>query len=66
MKFIPSNQFINETTKFGRYFKRGKVYILKNIAKQDDKIKYVFNCDGEDKDIVFNNVKEADEFLSNF
>jgi len=66
MKFIPGSQFINNTSKFGKYFKNGITYTLKHIKKEDDKIKYIFSYEKGDKEILFSNVKEADQFLSNF
>jgi hypothetical protein len=66
MKFIPGTTFTNRTNKFGRYFKRGVNYTLKNIKKEEDKIKYIFSFGNEDKEIIFNSIKEADDFLSNF
>tara|TARA_R110002049_G_C8708103_1_gene523667 strand:- start:76 stop:276 length:201 start_codon:yes stop_codon:yes gene_type:complete len=66
MKYIPGNQFTNNTSKFGKYFKRSICYTLKQIKKQDDNLKYIFACEKGDKEIVFKNVKEADEFLGNF
>lgn len=67
MKHIPGSQFINHTPKFGKYFKRGVTYTLKHIKKEsDDKIKYIFSTNGDDKEIFFKSVKEADEFLGSF
>lgn len=66
MKFIPGNSFTNRTTKFGRYFKRGNIYVIKNISPKDDKFTYTFTSSDGDKEIIFNTVKEADAFLSNF
>ncbi len=66
MKFIPGNSFTNRTTKFGRYFKRGNTYVIKNISPKDGKFTYTFTGSDGDKEIVFNTVKEADAFLSNF
>ena len=67
MKYIPGNQFINNTHNFGRYFKRGSVYTLKNIKKEEEnKIKYIFTSNDKDKEIVFKTVKEADNFLESF
>lgn len=66
MKFIPGNSFTNRTTKFGRYFKRGNTYVIKNISPKDGKFTYIFTSSDEDKEIIFNTVKEADAFLSNF
>lgn len=66
MKFIPGNSFTNRTTKFGRYFKRGNTYMIKNISPRDNKLTYTFVSSEGDKEIIFNTVKEADAFLSNF
>lgn len=67
MKFIPGSQFINNTSKFGKYFKNGVTYTIKNIKKEDEGIKYIFTYGrNEEKDIIFKDVKEADQFLSNF
>lgn len=66
MKFIPGNIFINTTNKFGKYFKKGQVYTLKIIIPLDEQIKYIFTVNGEDREILFSDVKEADNFLSNF
>ena len=67
MKYIPGSQFINHGPKFGKYFKRGVTYTLKHIKKEsDDKIKYIFSTNGDDKEIFFKSVKEADEFLGSF
>lgn len=66
MKFIPGNSFTNRTTKFGRYFKRGNTYTIKKISPKDGKFKYIFISSDGEKEIIFNTVKEADDFLSNF
>ena len=67
MKYIPGSEFINHAPKFGKYFKRGVTYTLKHIKKEsDDKIKYIFSTNGDDKEIFFKSVKEADEFLDSF
>lgn len=67
MKFIPGSTFINKTPKFGRYFKRDIIYTLKHIKKEsDDEIKYIFSTAGDDKEIIFKSVKEADNFLDTF
>ena len=41
MRYIPGNQFINNTHNFGKYFKRGSVYTLKNIKKEYDTLSSV-------------------------
>lgn len=67
MKFIPGSTFINNTPKFGKYFKRGIAYTLKHIKKEDeDKIKYIFSTNDGDKEIYFKSVKEADNLLDTF
>lgn len=66
MKFIPGNIFVNQTNKFGKYFKKGQLYEIKIIIPLKDQVKYVFTSNGEDKEILFKDVKEADSFLSNF
>ena len=66
MKFIPGSQFINTSTKYGKYFKSGNRYVLKHIKKEGEKVKYIFSYEGGDKEILFSSVKEADEFLSHF
>jgi len=66
MKFIPGNQFINSTPRFGKYFKSGIIYTIKHIKKEEDKIKYIFSSEKGDKEILFSSVKEADDFLGNF
>ncbi len=66
MKFIPGSSFINNTSKFGKYFRRGQSYVLKNISPRDGKMKYIFTSVDGDKEIVFNSAEEADNFLSNF
>lgn len=66
MKYIPGSAFINNTTKFGKFFKRGQVYTLNHIKKVEDGIKYIFLTDGGEKEITFKDSKEADTFLSNF
>jgi len=66
MKFIPGSSFINRTSKFGKYFRRGQTYVLKNISPREDKLKYIFTSVDGDKEIVFSSAEEADGFLSNF
>ena len=53
MKFIPGSSFINNTSKFGKYFRRGQSYVLKNISPRDGKMKYIFTSVDGDKEIVF-------------
>ena len=66
MKFIPGSSFINRTSKFGKYFRRGQSYVLKNISPIEGKLKYIFTSIDGDKEIVFISAQEADSFLSNF
>lgn len=66
MKYIPGNQFTNNTSKFGKYFKNSICYTLKHIKRDDNGIKYIFTCEKGDKEIVFKTPKEADAFLDNF
>ena len=66
MKFIPGSSFINRTSKFGKYFRRGQTYVLKNISPREGKLKYIFTSVDGNKEIVFSSAEEADGFLSNF
>ena len=46
-----------------KLFKRGSLYVLNNIKSLDNGVVYTFQVEGELKDITFNNIKQADEWL---
>jgi len=66
MKFIPGTKFINNTNKNTRLFKRGVLYVLNNVSKNDEGYLYTFKLPqlGEIKEVQFQKIKQADEFLS--
>jgi len=64
MKFIPGAKFSNSTMKNTKLFKPGVLYILKNINKTEEGYTYTFTVNGESKDIKFNSVQQADEWLN--
>lgn len=69
MRHIPGDSFINNTGKYGKYFKRGIQYTLKRILfnEEEKTFKYIFTeSTGGEKDIVFANAKQADDFLDSF
>lgn len=69
MRHIPGSTFINNTTRYGKFLKRGVRYRLINIKPsrgEDMSFLYVFDTDTGQKEIRFASTKEADEFLSNF
>jgi len=63
MKFIPGTRFINNTMSNTKLFKRGALYVLNNIKSLDNSIIYTFQVEGELKDVTFNNIQQADEWL---
>ena len=64
MKFIPGTKFINNTRTNTKFFKRGKLYILRNIKGSDDYVEYFFDVEREIVSVKFDTVKQADEWLS--
>lgn len=69
MRHIPGSTFINNTTRHGKFLKRGIRYRLLNIRPSrgdDNSFLYVFDAGDGQKEITFASTKEADEFLSNF
>ncbi len=68
MRHIPGDIFVNNTGKYGKYFKRGIQYTLKRIVYNEDEktFKYIFIESNGEKDIVFANAKQADDFLDSF
>ena len=64
MKFIPGTRFINRTNKNTRLFPTNVIYILNDIKKDvDGEITYIFLVDKEKKEVKFNSIKEADNWL---
>ena len=68
MRYIPGNSFLNNTSRHGKYLKRGVIYTIKIIRpnRDNDKITYIFNTTNGDKEITFDTAKQADEFLDNY
>ncbi len=69
MRHIPGSTFINNTTRYGKFLKRGVRYKLLNIKPsrgEDSSFLYIFDTGGDQKEITFASTKEADEFLSKF
>lgn len=69
MRHIPGSTFINNTTRYGKFLKRGVCYRLINIKPsrgEDNSFLYVFDTSDGQKEITFASIKEADDFLSNF
>ena len=69
MQHIPGSTFLNNTTRYGKFFKRGTRYKLLNIKPsrgEDKSFIYVFDAGNGRKEITFASTKEADAFLSNF
>tara|TARA_B100000085_G_C18222855_1_gene382538 strand:+ start:301 stop:510 length:210 start_codon:yes stop_codon:yes gene_type:complete len=67
MRNIPGNRFINRTRSNTKWFKKDVPYVLKNIKPEENSIKYIFTFGyKEEKDIVFENAKQADNFLDQF
>ena len=63
MKFIPGTRFINNTMSNTKLFKRGSLYVLNNIKSLDNSVVYTFKVGNELKDVTFESVKQADEWL---
>ena len=63
MKFIPGTRFINNTMSNTKLFKRGSLYVLNNIKPNDTSVVYTFKVGNELKDVTFNSVQQADEWL---
>ncbi len=64
MKFIPGTRFINRTNKNTRLFPTNVIYILNDIKKDvNGEITYIFLVDKEKKEVKFNSIKEADNWL---
>lgn len=69
MRHIPGSTFINNTTRYGKFLKRGIRHKLINIKPsrgEESSFLYVFDTGDGHKEITFASTKEADEFLSNF
>ena len=69
MRHIPGSIFINTTTRYTKFLKRGIRYRLHNIKPsrdEDGSFLYVFDAGDNQKEITFASTKEADEFLSKF
>ena len=66
MKFIPGTRFINKTKSNTRLFAFNKIYILQDIKILPDNeyVTYVFNVDGNIKEVNFKSIKEADDWLA--
>jgi hypothetical protein len=63
MKFIPGTRFINNTMSNTKLFKRSTLYVLNNIKPNDNMVVYTFKVGNELKDVTFNSVQQADEWL---
>ena len=63
MKFIPGTRFINNTMSNTKLFKRSTLYILNNIKSLDNGVVYTFKVGDDLKDVTFNSVQQADEWL---
>ena len=64
MKFIPGTTFINRTNKNTRLIPTNVIYILNDIKKDvNGEITYIFLVDKEKKEVKFNSIKEADNWL---
>ena len=63
MKYIPGAKFTNNTFKNTKLFKKGVLYKLSNITRNEDSFTYTFLGKGEKKDITFKSIAEADEWL---
>ena len=69
MLHIPGSTFLNNTTRYGKFLKRGVQYRLLNIrpnSVEDQSFVYIFDTSSGLKEITFASTKEADEFLSAF
>ena len=67
MRNIPGNKFINRTRNHTKWFKRDIPYVLNIIKPCETGLKYIFKFGyKEEKEIVFENAKQADEFLDQF
>ena len=66
MKFIPGTTFINKTKKNTRFFAYNKIYILQDIKPVPGEkiVTYIFNVDGGLKEVNFNSIKEAENWLA--
>ena len=63
MKFIPGTRFINNTMSNTKLFKRSTLYVLNNIKSLDNGVVYTFKVGDDLKDVTFNSVQQADEWL---
>ena len=63
MKFIPGTRFINNTMSNTKLFRRSTLYILNNIKSLDNGVVYTFKVGNDLKDVTFNSVQQADEWL---
>ena len=63
MKFIPGTRFINNTMSNTKLFRRSTLYILNNIKSLDNGVVYTFKVGDDLKDVTFNSVQQADEWL---
>ena len=70
MRYIPGSKFVNRTPRHRKYFKKGIPYILKIIKPipAEKRLKYIFTdqLTGEDSEIIFEESKQADNFLEQF
>jgi len=66
MQFIPGTKFINRTKSNTKLFTYNKIYILQDvkILPDNEYVTYVFNVDGNLKEINFKSIKEADDWLT--
>jgi hypothetical protein len=46
-----------------KLFKRSTLYVLNNIKPNDNMVVYTFKVGNELKDVTFNSVQQADEWL---
>ena len=63
MKFIPGTRFINNTMSNTKLFRSSTLYILNNIKSLDNGVVYTFKVGDDLKDVTFNSVQQADEWL---
>ena len=68
MKHIPGNTFLNKSTRYGKFLKKGLPYTLRIIKPKRDtgQLQYIFDTNLGERDIVFESAKQADDFLEQF
>ena len=68
MRYIPGSIFVNTLPRYSKFLKKGLPHKLRIIkpSREDDTYLYVFDTNDGQKEIRFNSVTEADDFLENF